>query len=391
MTLPESVRFIIGKLNEHGHRADIVGGSVRDFYMGKCPSDYDITTDATPDEMKDIFSTLHTVDTGLKHGTLTVILSGEPYEVTTYRVDGEYLDNRRPESVTFTRKLCEDLSRRDFTVNAMCYNDTDGLTDVFGGIEDIEERIIRAVGDPETRFREDALRILRALRFASVLNFKIEEKTALAVHKCKTLLKNVSRERIFIEWKKLISGDGAYRVLTEFSDVIAVFIPKLSDIKLPKEDLFSSADAEIRELSLFALSAKDRKESFSISMTDMRSDNKRKTDGEAILSHVFANTSTRPAIKRVLTEIEKELFSRVLSLRETLGIDTKYERETLASILSHEECYTLSALKINGKDISSLGHKGEKIGEILKALLYMVEDEKVDNDRESLIALAKTL
>ena len=276
-------------------------------------------------------------------------------------------------------------------MNAMCYNEIDGLTDVFGGAHDIEEKIIRAVGDPETRFREDALRILRALRFASVLDFKIEENTSLAIHKCRELLKNVSRERIFIEWKKLISGMGAYRVLVEFSDVIAVFIPALSNIKLPGAELFRAADAETRELALFMLSTNNPGESFSISMTDMRSDNKRKTDGEAILSHVLTDTSTRPAIKRALTEIGEALFSRVLSLRETLDADTKYERKTLESIISLGECYTLSTLKINGKDISSLGYKGERIGEVLKTLLYMVEDGEVDNDRDALLSVAKTL
>ena len=391
MILPENVRFIIGKLNEHGHRADIVGGSVRDYYMGKCPSDYDITTDATPSEMKDIFSSLHTIETGLKHGTLTVLLSGEPYEVTTYRVDGEYLDNRRPESVTFTRKLTEDLSRRDFTVNAMCYNERDGLTDVFGGISDIENKIIRAVGEAEKRFCEDALRILRALRFSSVLDFEIEEKTALAIHKCRDLLKNVSRERIFTEWKKLVGGVGAYRVITEFSDVIAVFIPELKDIILPKKESFLLAEESIRELALFALGCENPINSFSISMTDLRSDNKRKTDGERILAHLTCDTSTRPKIKRVLTEIGEELFSSMLSLRKALGADTKYESEELSSIISLGECYTLSALKINGKDIASLGYKGERIGEILKTLLYMVEDGEVNNDKDALVAVAKSL
>ena len=207
--LPSEVRLIIDRLNKGGYRADIVGGSVRDAHLGREIGDYDITTDAPPERTAELFSDFRTVETGIKHGTLTVVIDKAPYEITTYRTDGEYLDNRHPSSVSFTRELSLDLSRRDFTVNAMCYNERDGLTDLFDGRGDLERRLIRTVGEPPLRFSEDALRILRALRFASVLDFEIEENTARAVREYAHLLENVSRERIYTEWLKLLSGRGA--------------------------------------------------------------------------------------------------------------------------------------------------------------------------------------
>ena len=204
MYLPDGVKAIIDILGRHGHRADVVGGCVRDSLLGKEPYDYDVTTDATPDEMIDIFRDFRTVPTGIKHGTLTVLVDGTPYEITTYRRDGDYRDHRHPDSVTFTEKIADDLSRRDFTVNAMAYNPTDGLTDLFGGQADLKAHLIRAVGDPTRRFDEDALRILRAVRFSATLGFRIEEGTARAAHDGAHLLSFVSGERIYTEIKKLI-------------------------------------------------------------------------------------------------------------------------------------------------------------------------------------------
>ena len=181
MRLPENVNYIISRLREYGYRADVVGGPVRDFLLGKVPSDYDLTTDATPDKVKEIFNSHRTVDVGIQHGTVALILDGEQYEITTYRVDGEYSDSRHPDSVAFTVDIAEDLRRRDFTMNAIAYNPTDGITDPYGGEEDVRARLIRAVGDPVTRFTEDALRILRGARFASVLGFTVDEETASAI------------------------------------------------------------------------------------------------------------------------------------------------------------------------------------------------------------------
>ena len=210
--LPKTVEYIISTLEGAGYRADVVGGSVRDFLLGKTPSDYDITTDATPDMTKEVFRHERTIDTGIKHGTVGLYLDGEVYEITTHRVDGEYKDSRHPESVSFTTDIKEDLARRDFTVNAMAFSPRFGITDPFGGREDLENQIIRAVGDPTLRFTEDALRILRAVRFASVLGFEIEEKTALALGEKADLLKNVSPERIWVELKKNICWQGRIQI-----------------------------------------------------------------------------------------------------------------------------------------------------------------------------------
>ena len=225
MKLPQNVEYILEKLEKNGYRADIVGGPVRDFLLGKIPDDYDITTSASPEETKLVFSDLRTVDTGIKHGTVSIILDGEQYEVTTYRIDGEYKDSRHPETVTFTRNIEEDLRRRDFTMNAIAYSPRHGITDPYGGREDTAAGIIRAVGEPRLRFTEDALRILRGVRFAATLGFEVEKDTGCAMLETRHLLKNVSVERIYVELKKMISGKYSYDVLSCFSDIILDVIP----------------------------------------------------------------------------------------------------------------------------------------------------------------------
>ena len=204
INLPEKICAVIDRLKNHGHHGYAVGGCVRDMLMGKVPHDFDITTDAFPSETSESFPDCDIILTGLKHGTVTVVYEGENIEITTFRTDGEYLDNRHPEKVTFVRNISEDLSRRDFTVNAMAYNPDEGLIDLFDGEKDIERKIIRCVGDTDTRFNEDGLRILRAMRFASVLEFEVEEKTADSVIRNRRLLKNISVERIYAELTKLI-------------------------------------------------------------------------------------------------------------------------------------------------------------------------------------------
>ncbi len=386
MNLPKGVEFIIDRLVAHNHRSDIVGGCVRDFLLGKEPNDYDVTTDATPEEMREIFSDVRIVDTGIKHGTLTVLYDGEPYEITTYRLDGEYSDNRHPDSVSFTRKLSDDLSRRDFTVNAMCYNHKDGFTDLFFGKEDLENRIIRAVGDPEKRFTEDALRILRALRFAATLDFAVDSETSRAIHKTAGLLERVSSERIYTEWKKLISGIGAYRILSEYADVIAVIIHELTGLKLPAKQLFDEADAKIRELSLFALTkGNDARNSFLKAMSALKCDNRHKNFGASVLENQNLKTESVSEITRLLISAGEEGARGVLSLKILLGLASKESRILLDELLGSGVCYRISDMKINGNDLSSLGIKGKAIGETLCRLLYLIADEKVKNEKEPLI------
>ena len=227
LNIPSKAKTIITLLENAGFEAFCVGGAVRDSIMGLNPTDWDITTSASPEDTVMVFKDYKTVDTGLKHGTLTVVIDKTPFEVTTYRVDGDYNDNRHPENVHFTKNLINDLSRRDFTVNALAYNDKTGLVDLYGGQEDIYNSIIKTVGNPSARFQEDGLRIMRALRFASVLGFTIESETAKAIHDNKDLLKNISAERLAVELSKLVCGKNAFNILTEYWDVLSVFIPEI--------------------------------------------------------------------------------------------------------------------------------------------------------------------
>ena len=231
MNIPLHIRNVLEILYKNGYEGYLVGGCVRDALMGIEPHDFDLTTNATPDEMLKVFKGMRIIETGLKHGTVTVVSEGENVEITTYRIDGTYLDNRRPESVSFTRNLKEDLSRRDFTVNALAYNHKDGIVDMFDSQTDLKEKIIRCVGDPDKRFSEDGLRIMRALRFSSCLSFEIHADTANSVHKNKHLLSNISSERIYAELKKLVSGKNADSVLTEYSDVFFTIFPSVANNK----------------------------------------------------------------------------------------------------------------------------------------------------------------
>ena len=250
--------------------------------LGRPSNDYDIATDATPSAVKAIFSDLRTIDTGIQHGTVTVLAEGESFEVTTYRIDGDYVDNRHPESVSFTTDIADDLSRRDFTVNAMAYNPYHGYTDLFGGREDLAAGLIRAVGDPTTRFSEDALRILRAIRFAATLGFDIDPDTATAARNEQHRLSSVSVERIYTEFSKLLSGKSAHRVLGEYPDIIETAIG-VKPIRLPDLERFAEAGYMPRLTALFYLNGMGT-EDFSLTMRRLKTDNHTRLTGEAMLS-----------------------------------------------------------------------------------------------------------
>ena len=225
--IPSDVKNVMNILTSAGHKAYVVGGCVRDSIMGREPNDWDVTTSATPDRIKELFSSFRTVDTGIQHGTVLIVSGKTPVETTTFRVDGEYKDNRHPESVSFTSDIKDDLARRDFTINAMAYNETDGLIDPFGGADDIKNKIIRCVGDADTRFGEDALRIMRAVRFSSVLGFSIEENTSQSILKNENLLSGIAAERISNELIKLLCGENVFSVLEKYRSVIGVFMPEM--------------------------------------------------------------------------------------------------------------------------------------------------------------------
>ncbi|MBQ4354008.1 MAG: hypothetical protein IJC71_03850, partial [Clostridia bacterium] len=247
MIIPEEVLFVISRLESCGYHAYCVGGCVRDHLMGRTPGDYDVTTSAKPDEMLRIFSDCRLVETGLQHGTVTIVRGGMNIEVTTYRIDGTYDDGRHPDHVTFTDRLSDDLCRRDFTINAMAYSPERGIADLFGGQNDLERKIIRCVGRAEERFSEDGLRIMRALRFAAVLDFAPDEECAAAVRTLVHLLDRISRERIYTELTKLLGGIGAARILRAFPAVIAHVLPGVT-----AEDVEKAADAIARDDALYA-------------------------------------------------------------------------------------------------------------------------------------------
>ncbi len=390
MYLPKEVSYIISRINSASHRADIVGGPVRDLIRGVTPFDYDITTDALPEQIKEIFSDERVVETGIKHGTVTLVLDGGSYEITTYRIDGEYKDSRHPESVTFTDKLELDLSRRDFTMNAIAYNETDGITDVFCGREDIEEGIIRAVGDPKLRFTEDALRILRAVRFAATLGYEIEEKTAAAAFECRSLLKNVSSERVYAELHKLFDGNFAYRVIDEYREIILEVLPELSRIELPDEKLFLEASGQSRFLSLFYLSNPERCAAvFKGCAIRLHTDASTRDRGMFALGNVGKfDTDTPVGIKLLMCDMGVDVTRECVKLEVLLGIRTRASLEILSSVIAERPPYRPSDLDINGNDLISLGLHGSDIGKTMRALLLSVARGELKNERRYLLTAA---
>lgn len=386
MELNENVIMLIDRLNKCGYRADVVGGSVRDHLLGRCASDYDLTTNAPPDEIKRVFSDLNTVDTGIKHGTVAVILDGEQYEITTYRKDGEYKDHRHPVGVAFTDELTEDLSRRDFTVNAMCYNPRDGITDVFSGREDLKKGLIRAVGDPWRRFDEDSLRILRAIRFAATLGFDIEENTAKAAKELSYLLSSVSGERIAVEWKKLIAGGGAYGIINEYSDILRTFL-FLDEIKLPNEDLFYAAEPLVRHIALFALSGMD---SAPKATERMRLDKKTGNIIASALANQGRSLKAVSDLQKLLRDVGSAAAHAVVKTQICLG----RAEPSLLCLLDKTEAeglpYRVSDLAVGGCDVMALGIKGTLVGTLLNDALDGVIDGKVANEKEALINYIKS-
>lgn len=256
INLPDEVRFAIDALEQHGHDAYVVGGCVRDSIMGRKPHDWDITTNATPARIQKVFSGFPQALDGLKHGTVTIILDHKPVEITTYRIDGNYSDGRRPDTITFTSDLIEDLARRDFTINACAYG-REGLIDPFGGEHDIKTRLIRCVGDPVSRFNEDALRILRGMRFASQLSFTVENKTKEAMMKCTPLLKKISQERITDELSKTLMGINVQNVLNEFRDVLLFLIPELEQLSSLSGNAIDHTDLLSHSIRAIAIADRD--------------------------------------------------------------------------------------------------------------------------------------
>lgn len=435
MELSCGAEKVIRMLEHAGFSAYAVGGCVRDSLLGKKPFDYDVATSALPEETKAVFKNEHVIETGIKHGTVTVLMDGEPFEITTFRIDSDYSDNRHPEKVTFTRTLSEDLSRRDFTVNALAFGRKEGIIDLFGGISDLEHGIIRTVGEADRRFSEDALRIMRALRFSSDLGFEIEKNTAESLERNRELLLNISPERFFSEFIKLICGKSAAKVLSEHGDAVAVLIPELLPLMGFDQhhfrhhlDVFEHSLAVLENvppvpvLRLAALFHDIAKPAcFSIDetgtghffghaslgaeMTDkilmrLRCDSgTKKSVCELIRRHEDRFEPTPKAVKRLFSKIGPETFENLLLLMEAdeqgkreefrLSPDVFSEfRRISAGIIEKGECFSLRDLAIGGNELMEFGMTpGPEIGKTLDFLLEKVISGEVSNEKSELIRL----
>lgn len=437
--MPKGCKELINILHSNGYEAFLCGGAVRDSILGRPIHDYDITTSATPDEMMEVFKDNRIIETGLQHGTITIVIDGEGYECTTYRIDGNYSDSRRPDSVTFTRSLKEDLKRRDFTINAMAYNDEVGLVDPFNGMEDIEHYKIRCVGRAEDRFSEDALRILRAIRFASQLGFVVDSDVSLNIHKMYKNLENISIERINSEFCKIALSSEFYIQIGLFREVFSLFIPEIKDMFGFQQNNpyhiydvwnhtvhaieYCKSDDLVTRLAVFFhdigkphcyQDGEDGIRHFkghgrvSADMTDkimkrLRFDNDTR---EKVVELVYYHDATfevgKKYVKRWLNKIGEEQFRRLLNVRRAdikaqadMAQETRLQKidnieYILEEVLQDDECFSLKDLAVNGKDLITIGYKpGKEIGEVLNNLLDSVISGEYINEKEKLLEIAE--
>lgn len=432
IVLPNKVIMIIENLQMHGYEAYAVGGCVRDSILAKRPQDWDITTSARPEEIKRLFP--RTVDTGIEHGTVTVLLGRESFEVTTYRIDGVYEDSRHPKEVTFTNRLEEDLKRRDFTINAMAYNDEVRLVDVFGGMRDLNRHLIRCVGDPKERFTEDALRMLRAVRFSAQLDFPIEPATADAIRELAPNLSHISAERIQAELVKLLTSNHPERIWDAYELGITRTVLPEWDAMVGVAQNTPHHKYDVAEHTLHALKnvKKDKILRLTMLFHDMGKPKMKTTDesgrdhfkGHALVSEEIARTvmhrlkfdndtikkvtrlvcfhdyrieATERNVRRAMNRIGVELFPYYLAVRlADVKAQSPYRRrekieniiamrEVYQEVLAKEECVALKDLAVDGRDLMALGMKpGREIGLMLNELLEWVIDEPSCNKKEIL-------
>lgn len=435
--MPVGARYILRVLSDRLHWTYLVGGCVRDSLLGKTPNDWDICTSAKPGEVLNCMTDcgIKTIETGLQHGTVTAVMNSGNYEITTFRIDGKYTDNRRPDNVEFVTNVYDDLSRRDFTINAMAYGELVGLIDPWGGENDLKNKTIRCVGNPDDRFKEDALRILRALRFAATYGFKIEEKTAAAIHRNKELLKNISAERIQSELTKMLCGKGVLDILLEYKDVMAVIIPELGpcigfnqnnpyhiydvyDHIAHAVDNYKGDNIAIKMALLLhdigkpesytedhngghfyghGINSRDIAEKV---MTRLKFDNK--TKEEVVTLVLYHDADIHPgvrSVKRWLNKIGYETLRRLIDIKladiKAHSLTNRWGRVNVCfdildltdTIVKEQQCFTLKDLAINGYVVMEhLGvESGPKVGEVLKHLLDKVIDGEIENDLDELI------
>ena len=435
--LPRGAAFVLKRLHDAGYQAYVVGGCVRDTLLGIAPKDWDVCTNALPHEMQRVFADCHVIETGLQHGTLTVMYDHEPYEVTTFRVDGEYTDHRHPDEVIFVTDVREDLSRRDFTVNAMAWSEETGVVDAFGGQEDLAARLIRCVGDARKRFGEDALRIMRAMRFASVYGFAIDPDTDEAIHELKNTLADVAAERIRVELAKLLCGAGAGNILRTYRDVIFTLFPALApmdgfDQRTPHhlwdvwEHTVRAVEAvpatetlrlamllhDCGKIAVFSVDDQDEghfygheEQSVRIAekvLADLKLDNATRDRVLVLIgSHGWPVTPERRLLKRRLNQLGEEALRQLIEVKraDALATGTKdaaaveaHRAQTLSALdalLAENPCVTLRDMAVNGRDLMAMGAKGRAVGETLQWLLEQVLDENLPNDRDALLAAAQ--
>ena len=431
--LPEKVNTIIQTLQEHGYEAYAVGGCVRDSLLGREPGDWDITTSASPEEIKKLFA--RTVDTGIEHGTVTVLLGKEGFEVTTYRIDGKYEDSRHPTEVIFTRNLREDLLRRDFTINAMAYNDTEGIVDIFGGMDDLKRKIIRCVGNARERFGEDALRIMRGVRFAAQLGFSLEKETKEAMTELAPTLEKISAERIQTELVKLLVSDSPELIREAYHlGVTAVILPEFDEMmRTGQETKYHRyevgehtvqavcnvpPDKVLRLTMLLHDVAKPEMKTVDADGTahfkghDIRGEQKAKEilrrlkfDNDTIHKvtklvrwHDYRMPAEKKNVRKAMSKISAELFPMYLLVkRADILAHSMYRREEelenlsglqkcYEEIVADHECVSLKQLAVTGTDLIGIGMKpGKQIGEVLNELLRIVLEYPEFNNKEHLL------
>ena len=431
--IPPGAARILRVLEDHGYEAFVVGGCVRDSLLGRNPNDWDITTSALPLQVKALFR--RTIDTGLKHGTVTVLMDGEPFEVTTYRVDGEYLDGRHPSEVTFTASLQEDLQRRDFTINAMAYSEKKGLQDLFGGLPDLEKGLIRAVGDPAKRFGEDALRIMRAVRFAAQLGYEVEEDTVQAMKELAPTLSKISAERIAAELEKLLVSPHPEKLKMAYEcGITAVILPEFDRcMETAQNNPHHKYSVGEHTIVSIGNARPDRILRYTMLMHDMGKPSCKTTDEQGIdhfyghqevsaqmandiLRRLKSDNETRRSVSRLvryhdltcgltgksvrkaISLIGEDLFPLYLEVKDadtSAQSDFRFQekmdyldevRLLYRKILEEGDCLSLKDLAVNGKDLIAAGMKpGREIGEVLEAMYRDVIDDPEHNNKEYLM------
>ena len=422
--IPKEVSFLIDTIYENGYEAFMVGGCVRDSILNLTPNDYDITTSATPQEIMNIFKDYKIIDTGIKHGTVSIILNNNIYEITTYRIEGEYENNRRPKNVEFTSNIEEDLKRRDFTINAMAYNEQFGIVDKFNGLEDLQKRIIKTVGNPDERFEEDGLRMIRAIRFSSKLGFSIDENTLKSIYKNAYIIKNISIERINDEFTKTLVSDNPQNIILLYKTKILENLGIHCNLngyyykELERDiNILKSCDNNLLDrlimleylISNKILKCIDQHEKYKYYcenikkvniINNLRYSNKVINYCNDIMEYMIKDIEKidNIVIKRYLNNIGYEKLNKVfkLELIYNVFLDNKNKAEffrqciiKLNEIENSKECYKISDLDINGKILKDLGYKGKEIGEKLNFLLDEVIKNPLLNKKDILINLLK--